>query len=433
VSRNSKIPTENHLLLEANIGLKVGYSPTNENFFINKEVGDALLALYYISSATYSTQIHFDLNKALSSPSCFRTAGIGKINTLAEQLGGANSIEKFPLFLMPSLPSDSKTTFQQLKQCGTLKTKIDAFNEAYQQLAAAIDDKRSSLPLSILQKHDVTLAYYYGSRIFLNLATPLPITEKNIHITFSFIFHDKPEMKFEFPIPSNRSEIVFDIGILPSVPQTVDVNIIKRQQNQKPTILCNYSHVPLTSAIRSTFFTCDFTCDFYIPPLMSALPKLKKNDPKTVLGLIRYEQFYNKHKKLLLQVGDGTSLKEAIRLYYHMYIPDQELSINLLDDIPIPVDGRVQAIVQHIANTLNKSFRLYQCDSYGQEVRNLPPFGNDLNNPVIEVVQDVISSPNIYFLVVDPTVTIPSGGSKNRQDSPPPTPPHKKFSSPTKI
>ncbi|MDR0755464.1 MAG: hypothetical protein LBE99_00925 [Puniceicoccales bacterium] len=149
-SRREGISPENHLLLEAGIGLKIGYSPTNGSFFINKQLGDALLNFYNVSFETYRppSELRFDPNAALRSPSCFRTIGIGKTNELVEQL--SKVIDEWPLFSIPSLKLGVK--MKEKMAFKKLKDEKEAFKEAYRRMALAIDKKRFSLPLPIFSE-----------------------------------------------------------------------------------------------------------------------------------------------------------------------------------------------------------------------------------------------------------------------------------------
>ncbi|MDR0392981.1 MAG: hypothetical protein LBH52_01990 [Puniceicoccales bacterium] len=433
-SRGNGIPTENCLLLEAGIGLKVGYSPTSDNFFISKQLGDALLVFYNGSSklCSPSSEFRFNLDAALRSPLYFRTQGIGKTNTLVEQLG-AKWIDGSPLSSGPLLTLGFRAGKRAQHQEKT------TFIEAYKKMTADIDEKRFSLPLPILWRPDITLAYYYGSRVSFNLYRPLSITD-DVKIKFEFTLQDGTIRPFKFPLPSNRSEIVFNIGILPSIPQRVEASIIRKVRSTKEILWeeksCN-TIVPVESPLGFLFF------DLYILPSISPLPTLPKESPKTVLGLIRYEQFYNKYQKLLLQVGDGTSLEETIRLYDQIYTPTDNFStleseisrsreishsriswdkvlkvakISIETDLVTPngdLFARDAAKYKVIQNKLtldgvilNRNLHLYQCDSQGRELLSKPlQFGE---GPTVEVVQDVRQIPNVYFLVVDTNSLPPS-------------------------
>ncbi|MDR0646947.1 MAG: hypothetical protein LBF43_00730 [Puniceicoccales bacterium] len=133
----------------------------------------------------------------------------------------------------------------------------------------------------------------------------------------------------------------------------------------------------------------DVTLAYSYNPNQPPVHPLPARDPKTVLGLICYEQFYNKHKKLLLQVGDGTSLKETVKLHYQIYKPEEIPSLEGLDN------------AETIAQALHVNLTIHSCNSYGEETDDLQIIGQS-EHPVIEVVRDTIAQNPLYFLVVDP-------------------------------
>ncbi|MDR0755465.1 MAG: hypothetical protein LBE99_00930 [Puniceicoccales bacterium] len=244
--------------------------------------------------------------------------------------------------------------------------------------------------------------------------------DDNIKIAFNLIFPDKRGKKFEFPIFPNRSEIVFDIGILPSVPQKVDIIISNQALGKILWKDLDPSQVPVE--FSSKFFNFDLRFDFYIPPPIDQLPTLLPEAPKTVLGLIRYEQFYNNHQKLLLQVGDGTSLEDTIRLHNQMFphlgsrierAEDFIIDYIYNEDDPIANNGIIDNLVT-VAKSFNINLLLRRCDAQGKEIYQplLFSLGSTEDRP-IEIVQDVKSS--IYFLVVDPDGPISDDDSESQQ------------------
>lgn len=475
------------------------------------------MRFYKIGRKICQTPDKFDRIEALLSPSDLRVQGMGKIDTLAKQLLDVNGLDK--LSLVSTQPGSI-----------FLKQRQKVFREAYCHLAIDIDEKNSSLPLQIRLRPDVTLAYYYGSKVTLNLREPLFVTRDIVDISFNF--HDQFKTPFYLPIPQSKSEVIFHLGILFDLQQRVDITI--KEGRVDPKMLQKGSLKLLKGPVECTLGTLCF--DLYTPPAIEKLPVFNSKDPETNLSLVKREQFYNNYKKYLLQVGDGTSLEKTIRLHYQMYAPEKEpprgalskfnnlqdmakelkidlfldqcdsegivcqspkflygnqrdKSIEVVWDITTPkplyflaidpedpnmpiLDPQAPKTVlgfiryeqfynkykklllqvddgtslektvrlhyqictpeqepspdiwpksndaQAIAQAFSISLRLYECDSYGKEMSK-KDIGQP-RHPVIEIVQDVTSVPNVYFLAIDPTITIPPDDPKSPQRPPAP-------------
>jgi hypothetical protein len=497
-SREIEIPTENHLLWEAGIGLRIGYDPKRTSFFISKEAAKYLIELcdcnipreddIFILGVP-EENIKFDRTCALqNSPSFFRNRGMYRAQSLSNQMLSLEDFFKcFPwqekqkeqfdeqrrqfneqkqslvkkqrLSKQKQLPrkqepseeqerqfSEQKRQFEeQRRQFSKQQKQPEDFLKAYQEVAQEIDGMCQKLPFPIVQQ-DITLAYYYGSKVIVKINEPVPLLEQEAP-KISFRLDSSRLHKILFR--PNQSEIVYTLGWVKEW--------IKDAPPRQVTIFLNdqlWNTIDFSSSINT--YELPFgkiTFDFVInaPFLsMNSFPELTPKDPKTVLGLIRYEQFYNNHHKLLLQVGDGTSLEETIRLHKQIYnMPVDEGSITRdretshsriswgevlqvanISATFVPPEGsdffardagkreKIKAALSarskmneadSIANTSKISLRLYQCDSQGKE-ELLAPFlflHGRPESPIVEVVQDVTSTPNVYFLVVD-TNSLPS-------------------------
>ncbi|MDR2397003.1 MAG: hypothetical protein LBD69_04080 [Puniceicoccales bacterium] len=515
-SRNDKIPTENRLLLDAKLGLKIGYSPKSTSFFISDESVRYLTSLYNVNikdilNMSGTKSIKFDKMCALqNSPSFFRNQGMYKTSQLSKQM---SSLADFLSNHFPAQQNRQRQGRQFLEQRRQHAKLVTSFTKAYQEMAQEIDGMCQKLPYSIVQQ-GITLAYYYGAKVIVKFNQLVPFLEREApKITFQ-LDNSQP---YKIPFRPNQSEIVCDLGwIKNSPPHKIAIFLNKQQLGtlglDSPTSSYKFGEITFDFVTNAPFLS------------MNSLPQLAPEAPKTVLGLIRYEQFYNKHQKLLLQVGKGTSLEETIQLHNQIY-PEHRTewdddfviidifkpatmtdvntiaagvastAINFDDGVAeiitknsispddfsrylaprkhsfVDLDGvfptfvksskiddalsaradalkakldaksAIRAFANNIAKQLDVNLRLYLCDSQGREVHRplLFPYGSprDRGQP-IEIVQDITSVPNVYFLVVDTGSLLPSPvAQKGRSVTPrkraiPPSPSLAEAKSPAK-
>ncbi|MDR0647164.1 MAG: hypothetical protein LBF43_01865, partial [Puniceicoccales bacterium] len=412
-SRQNKIPTENDLLIEAGIGLKIGYSLKGNYFYIEEEVVNNLCSIYDKQvndiRLTDDEAITFSLVQALqNSPSFIRTRGRCCLTRPTVQAEAKAELQ--PLI------------FSRIKAMRIARKKMaDKFCQAYNELAQQIDRGYERLPPHILEQPGITSGYRFnlpGSKVSF-IFDKLPRIPPGTDVKFEF-FLDSELIGMELvDLPQCELEGIRALKKLTRMPEKVQVSFICRQIQgmatppqlqpftiQLPEPPADFKRVKMsfpcpTGVFIPTGTRLIFDFDF------EERPPLEVNSPvQTNLGFIDYEQFYNKHKKLLLQVGNGTSFEETIQLHDQIYKwPKVAVNYNAMDD-----DFIIDAICSEHnvgnADTVKRAQRnliLYQCDSHGKEV--IPPdefFYGGSENPVIEVVQDITSTPHLYFLVVDP-------------------------------
>ncbi|MDR2769485.1 MAG: hypothetical protein LBB19_02935 [Puniceicoccales bacterium] len=555
-SREANIPTENDLLMEAKIGFKIGYSLPVDYFYIEKEVVDNLFAFCGITADTADTitlaqegDTVFNYRQALqNSPSFIRTQGRCCLTkpTIRAQVDGVS--------LNTLVKVQSSSTLKGIK---AIKNQKDSIEKAYILLADQIDEEYSKLPELILTRPGITQGYRFnppGPKVsFIFDMLPSPTLARQL---FCFEFYGGSKViDKKATSPFTGSLEVSEILRLTQMPERVHVTfaedqfdiyfshpVFQKRSKYKGIFACPPK---IKSIPKDTRFIFDF--DFEKRPPITAGSPVQTN-----LGFIDYEQFYNNHKKLLLQVGDGTSLEATIRLYksisaefglddvsseiisgdtdfdvivadlitkgtgslnalrrmypkphfaterdldgdtiaadvagtavnfddviteivtknsmspddFSHYLAPRKHSFVDLDDVfptfvkPIKIDAlgarvdvlkdkldaksKIRAIANNTAKQLGVNLRLYLCDTQGREVHRplLFLYGSprDRGQP-IEIVQDITSIPNVYFLVVDTNSLPPSPvAQKGKSVTPrkrkvPPSPPPAKSSPKTK-